>query len=350
MRRPIAKIAPNPTEWTWPIDVSRYDRTPTLYATEEETCHRIRHRPRPGPRATYINHRIEQRLQRLVTPIHDCLTAIGATRLAHTAVISIMVKEMVQRQRPFWAWSQAEWLETLCPDCRLFRQRQKRGEGYRHDLIAVAYLLGQFRDLHALGIIGKRLLAEKVFGRQRVSDAIEPVLNLIKSWGGGRAHVDRLYQRLLGELFLLAGSPRLADLTPPVLAQARQGGMAVRLKRMIGTLTRALAALGRLATPLPPTARTGTKSVARSVAAGVPPEWAQWSLRWYAAATASPNRRHHIYYDVLKMGRWLAEQHPELTSPVQWSRQLAAECVAAVDRMLVGQYGDPHFRYLGQHH
>ena len=341
MRRPIEATDSIKTAWSWPIDVSRYDRNPLLYAAEADTCNRLRHRPRPGPRATYINQRIQQRLQRLVAPIHDCLTAIGATRLAHTAVISILVKEMVRRQKPYWAWSKEEWLDTLCPCCRLFRQRQKRGEGYRHDLIAVAYLLGQFSDLHALGVIGKRLLAEKVFGRQRVSTAIEPIVTLIKAWGGGRAHVDRLYPRLLAELFLLAGSPELADLTPQVFEQAQQGGMAVRLKRLMSTLTRALAALGKLVTPLPPTARKGTKSVARSVASGVRPEWAEWSLRWYETSTASPNRRHHAYYDLLKIGRWLASQHPELTSPAQWNRQLAAECVAVVDRMVVGQYGDP---------
>src|SRR5436305_12740660 len=39
-----------------------------------------------------------------------------------------------------------------------------------------------------------------------------------------------------------------------------------------------------------------------------------------------------------KMGRWLAEKHPEITEPSQWTRQTCAAWVAAVDRMAVGDY------------
>jgi hypothetical protein len=39
-----------------------------------------------------------------------------------------------------------------------------------------------------------------------------------------------------------------------------------------------------------------------------------------------------------KAGRWLADQHPEITEPGQWTRQTCAAWVAAVDRMNVGDY------------
>ena len=39
---------------------------------------------------------------------------------------------------------------------------------------------------------------------------------------------------------------------------------------------------------------------------------------------------------VLAAGRWLAQVHPEVTRPGQWTRTLAAEYVAAVDKATVG--------------
>jgi integrase len=43
---------------------------------------------------------------------------------------------------------------------------------------------------------------------------------------------------------------------------------------------------------------------------------------------------------LLQVGRWLATTHPDITSPTEWTRELAAEYVAAVDRATVGQWGD----------
>ena len=40
------------------------------------------------------------------------------------------------------------------------------------------------------------------------------------------------------------------------------------------------------------------------------------------------------------MGRWLQAQHPAVTSPAQWTVELAAEFVAAVDAMRVGEWSD----------
>lgn len=45
-----------------------------------------------------------------------------------------------------------------------------------------------------------------------------------------------------------------------------------------------------------------------------------------------------MYYHLLKTGRWLAAVHPHITSPAQWTRELAVDFVAAVDRMRLGEY------------
>ena len=153
------------TEWSWPIDLNRYDRTPTLNPREAETLKRLL--IRSGPRAKFINGRIQRELHRLLIPIEDALQAAGACRLAHVTVTSILVKEMAKRQSPFWGWNDRDWAETICTSARSFCQHQKRGRGYRNDLIATAYLLGQIGDVRYLGIRSKQRLAARIFGQQR---------------------------------------------------------------------------------------------------------------------------------------------------------------------------------------
>jgi len=41
---------------------------------------------------------------------------------------------------------------------------------------------------------------------------------------------------------------------------------------------------------------------------------------------------------MLRMGRWLAAGHPEVQEPGQWTRELCAAWVAAVDRLRIGDY------------
>ena len=70
----------------------------------------------------------------------------------------------------------------------------------------------------------------------------------------------------------------------------------------------------------------------------ISPEWLKWCQRWYETSTLSPRTRDRTYYDVLKVGRWLNHKHPKITSPDQWTRQLAIKFVADTDKMKIGDY------------
>lgn len=325
-------------EWCWPIDVTRYDRTPTLYPHEVETLNRLLNRTCRRPR--YMNGRIHRQLKRLLTPIGDALQAAGSSRLARVAVSAIVVKETARRQAAFWGWNERDWAETICPSVRAFSQRQKRGRGYRHDLIAAAYLLGQVRDVRHMGIRSKQKLAAKIFGRQRLKDAASTVGDLVLSWGAGPKHVHRLGPRLTAELMLFRGSPRLVDFTPEILEKARQGRMAIKLRCLLGVFGKALAALQGRDISLGPVKRSA-KTVEQCVASGVPEEWARWCIRWHEYTTASASRRRQVYYNMLIIGRWLATKPPELLNPDAWTRDTAAECVAQVNRLTIGEYCNP---------
>jgi integrase len=60
--------------------------------------------------------------------------------------------------------------------------------------------------------------------------------------------------------------------------------------------------------------------------------------RWHATSALTPKVRAITRTILAKAGRWLAAEHPQITSPGQWTRQTCAARVAAVDRMTVGDY------------
>ncbi|HEV7377771.1 MAG TPA: tyrosine-type recombinase/integrase [Pyrinomonadaceae bacterium] len=81
----------------------------------------------------------------------------------------------------------------------------------------------------------------------------------------------------------------------------------------------------------------------------VPAEWRCWCQRWRDTSTLAPSSRTTVYYNALKIGRWLAHRHPEVLTPHLWTRELALEYVAAVDRMKIGEWSNPGGMYADQH-
>jgi hypothetical protein len=76
----------------------------------------------------------------------------------------------------------------------------------------------------------------------------------------------------------------------------------------------------------------------------ISPEWLSWCKRWYETSTLRPSTRRSTNYRLLVVGRWLKTMHPEVSRPDQWTRQLAAEYVAASGLLRVGEYVDDRRR------
>jgi hypothetical protein len=100
-----------------------------------------------------------------------------------------------------------------------------------------------------------------------------------------------------------------------------------------------LFALGCIKRPLTELRRKGPLSVPVTDGSASQ-EWLAWCQRWRTYAT----QRHPegIYYRLLKVGRWLKAVHPEVTSPADFTYELAAEFVAAVNEMKIGEWTDSH--------
>ena len=63
--------------------------------------------------------------------------------------------------------------------------------------------------------------------------------------------------------------------------------------------------------------------------------WEQWADRWHATSTLTPRVRGGVRANLLKVGRWIAAEHPTPpTRPPGPGRP--ALWIAALDRMKVG--------------
>jgi hypothetical protein len=71
---------------------------------------------------------------------------------------------------------------------------------------------------------------------------------------------------------------------------------------------------------------------------GVPEKWVRAANYWRENARYSARVRQATYYFLLTVGRWLTAKHPTITTPEQWDRNLAVECLTMITNMRCGDF------------
>lgn len=339
--RPLGQaIAPAPTPWCWPVDLSRYDQTPVLSAAEQAVLEQVLGRPHGQ-----LHSRARLQLQRLVQPLDDVLDRYILRADERTGAVRVMVWEMYHRQTTFWAWSPQEWRDTVAPNQVAFDRRYgwvgSCHNSARSSIPVLAYLLCGVPPDGALGrAIQLQPLACKVFGAEAVATAVARLSTVLEGWGYS-AKPNPMFVAAVSYLLLRNRSPCLEDLSSEVLeAVAAQGDDLSCVAEYLLRISLALTELKLIARPLPDKRlqRTGVSGTDGSVAA----EWLGWCRRW--REHSSLRNRNGLYYVLLKIGRWLHACHPTVTSPAHWTYELAAEFVALVDRMTIGDWADARCR------
>ena len=154
------------------------------------------------------------------------------------------------------------------------------------------------------------------------------------SLGYSADHSHNRQPSVICQALLLNHSPLLEDLTTEAFARLRQhpamSGWQTD-KGVLSGIQRAVATLGFCEAP-------SISHRRRAELEGTSPAWADWVERWHATSTLTPAVRKLVRGVLAKAGRWLADQHPEIIEPSQWTRQICAAWVAAVDRLRVGDY------------
>lgn len=327
--------------WEWPVDIMSYDRTPWL-TNEEQVALECWIVSREREQSGRIPHHLKKTLHRLLLPLSDVLDSTPIDESSRRGAIRLIVLGMHQRKTAFWAWSSEEWIEMLSTKKRKADESQCQqmyvGSICRGYAIALAYLLCDFKDLHCLGAYYRESLANKIFGEGRAQSAVQQVLEVLKQWGYRELNIQKSLPNAVYETLLVNRHPNLEAVSRETLEFIYHQTVPSHLRNSVILLSRVLVHLGIIAQPLTADIITDNRYGGKGAAEGVHEEWVSWCQRWRNTSTFAPNTREGTYYNLLKAGHWLAENHPEITSPAQWTRALTIEYVAAVDRMVVGQW------------
>ena len=318
------------SSWTWPVDLSAYDRTPTL-SVEEYMALAERVQRSDAGQACFSVH-MPPVLARLTRPLYDVLDLTRAIAQVRREVVHLLLREMYFRQQALWGWTQEDWIDLF--NVQRPQKLAHRLSHYRHQVYVIGYVLCNFTDFSATGRNVMRYpIAKKVFGREAIDTAVERVKTVMLAWGYSQTRSDDYLLRVMCALLLANRSPCLEDLTTEAIALVASRDMPF-YEDEYALISRVLVHLGILSHPFVPSSSQKAKLSPEQV----PPVWAEWCQRWRATSTLAASTRGGIYSRLLTVGRWLAQAHPEIESPEQWTRELALEFVAAVDRLTVGAW------------
>lgn len=332
--------------FAWPLPLGVYDRSSAVTAKEITTL-----------RALLRQHRCSQYrhphwfspLCRILAPLRDAVDAIGADCHCGDAAVHLILRETIKRQRTLWAWSQADWRKILGVRTADFARSTGYHEQVRPTLMAVAYLLKRLGDIREYGQFDRTALAHRVFGNERVTGADRRILGMLEQWGFGTTK-QPLVRVSLHEAMLIAGSPRLEDLTLEILDRLyREPGPQSRHYGLY-RVSLVLHAIGLIAATLSSSFRGTRNGRAANSRDGVDARWLAFLDRWLATSTLAERTRTEVYYLGLKAGRWVTRTLPDQASPELWTRQTAAQYVAAVCRLGVGDWASEirHKELLGK--
>jgi integrase len=336
----VPLVEPTTPLWQWPIRLADFDRSGTLSRLEQDTLTPVLTQALlVEPTTQAVLHRLHG-IERLCLPLDAALAALDSSGRYDQRVKLMVLRHCGLLGSAYWAWDTTTWCRILGTTQQAFfaaHVPKPHCGGERHVLIGVAYLLRCFNDIPALGEVKRVALAEKIFGKERIANALQRVQAVTAGWGY-RAQCQPLMS-LVAELFLIQERPELEALSVERLESVRRRWQDSNYRSSLYfQLARVLAALGIIAGE-PRIRNRSDRELARQVRiAGIAEDWVVTVERWEATSTLAPRTRAHGRDAILKAGRWLQGTHPDITRAEQWTRELAAEYVATVSRIKIGDY------------
>jgi integrase len=304
----LLSTAPDRTYWT--VDLTNTERSALAIAL--------------APRQLCAPLRAARRaLSRFLAPIEDAAVTLGLSQSARQKVQRGVLQGMLEHDAGWMCWDATNWIEVA----------QSAGP-YRANVLAVAARLGVLSGDDLVSVGGQPTnLARRLFGRTAVEREVSRVQEFLLTVGYGRKAAE--YESLvagLAALFLRVGKADLAAIRLEVIESAH----AAQPPRSAGRtayfrIAHVLHGMGLLPR------RLSNRTYPTDAMADVNPEWAAWCARWRATSTLAPKSVDGVCQSVLRAGRWLARNHPEVCRPDDWTRDLALEYVAAVNRAEVGE-------------
>lgn len=170
--------------WKWPLNLDRYNRSPSLSAVELKTIRVLRKKWHGCYRMDWW----VSRLERLVRPILDAQKLFPLSNRDRMSMLRILLREMERRRSSLWSWSGRSWM-TICGASRsACALRYGKDGDVRASLMAVAVALKRPIDLQRCGVFERVMLARKIFGKTVVEATVKRVIEMLESWGYGTSH------------------------------------------------------------------------------------------------------------------------------------------------------------------
>lgn len=96
----------------WPVDVTRYNRSPALTPSEQEALGML------VPQLAWkkrieIGGDLQHALDRLLQPLHDLQAQLGIYQRYCTTPVQVLLRAMYEHATTYWGWSEDEWLRLL---------------------------------------------------------------------------------------------------------------------------------------------------------------------------------------------------------------------------------------------
>jgi len=159
---------------------------------------------------------------------------------------------------------------------------------------------------------------------------------MLVEWGY-RDRTARIYiPRAMCEVLVTNRSPQLEDLTFELLQKVQQRRQKKTSTLYLAAVSKVLAHRKIISAPVMRMQRPRHPNP--HLLTGVPEKWVQAAKYWRENARYSARVRQATYYLLLTVGRWLAAKHPTITTPEQWDRNLAVECLTMITNMRCGDF------------
>lgn len=332
--------------WELPIDISCYNRSEKLTdeelaALKHECCKKYIWYSNPA-------------LARIMQPLEEVFEFInnsGVYSLPYYNPRPPILQQILKTKTIYWGWTADDWTECISTANRAVKGR----------IIIVAYLLRGHSDfllkLQAkLRCLYLENIVSVVFPGPEFKRSLSIIQDTIKSLGYPDTHCDfQLLPNVIFTLLLYYRTPRIEEITAEEFSYFYDFAYKVYSNNKRHALNRISLALKHLGilhkdSKLRYTQKNG--SFQNSAEAKVSQEWFDWIDRWFKTKPLSSSTTESRRATLFKIGRWLAQEHPEVTSPEQWDRRLAAEFITTVDNWKVGDFtvmlGANHRSKLGQ--
>ncbi len=186
--------------------------------------------------------------------------------------------------------------------------------------------------------VSAKISARLIFGSATFDAVYAQIEDALLSLGYHPPSLRQALPTTLATLMLTTRTSDLAAYTEETLRDLEAGGYGNIVRLNCGKVSRALSLLGYL--PEPIRMRYYKRFKDRDTR-GIAPDWVALAHRWRDTSTIGAATRQSGHGFVLRIGLWLADKHPKIRRPRDWTPEIAAEAIALVSNMKVGDYALP---------